>query len=92
MSNEKREMRNEEYKREKRREKREKKYEVILEPEFYQVIPGCGTDIDVPFHIQLSAALKRIRNLQTIKAVYYAGYKTMSNDAFFISHFSFLIC
>jgi len=46
----------------------------ILETEFYRVIPDCGTDIDLPFSIELSPALKRYRNLSAIKAVYWAGY------------------
>jgi hypothetical protein len=46
----------------------------ILEPEFYQVIPDCGTDDDIPFSILLSTALKRYRELTAVKAVYLAGY------------------
>lgn len=46
----------------------------ILEPEFYEVIPDCGTDIDLPFSISLSPALNRYRGLSAVKAVYWAGY------------------
>jgi hypothetical protein len=46
----------------------------ILEPEFYQVIPDCVTDDDIPFSILLSTALKRYRELTAVKAVYLAGY------------------
>ena len=46
----------------------------ILEPEFYQIIPDCGTDIDLPFNISLSPALKRYRGLSAVKAIYWAGY------------------
>jgi hypothetical protein len=51
----------------------------LLEPEFYSVIPDCGTDIDIPFYISLSSALKQYRRLSEIKVVYWAGYK-MRNE------------
>ena len=49
----------------------------ILEPDFYQVIPDCGTDYDLPFSLSLSPALNRYhyQRLKTIKAVYWAGYE-----------------
>jgi hypothetical protein len=46
----------------------------ILEPEFYQIIPDCGTDTDIPFDLSLSPALNRCGWLKSIKAVYWAGY------------------
>ena len=46
----------------------------ILEPDFYKVIPDCGTDEDIPFCLSLSPALNRYRGLKAIKAVYWAGY------------------
>ena len=46
----------------------------ILEPEFYHVIPDCGTIEDIPFSLSLSPALQRYRGLKAIKAVYWAGY------------------
>jgi hypothetical protein len=46
----------------------------IVEPEFYEVVPDCGSDEDIPFYLSLSPALKRYGNLQAIKAVYQAGY------------------
>jgi len=46
----------------------------ILEPDFYQVLPDCSTEIDIPFDISLSPALQRYRGLSAIKAVYWAGY------------------
>jgi hypothetical protein len=48
--------------------------EELLEPEFYQVIPDCGADVDMPFSIALSPALKRYKGLCAIRAVYWAGY------------------
>jgi len=48
----------------------------ILEPDLFNVIPGCGTDEDIPFNLSLSPALKRYRGLSAIKAVYWAGYAT----------------
>jgi hypothetical protein len=46
----------------------------IVEPDFYNVIPDCGTDEDIPFCLSLSPAMKRYRGLVAIKAVYWAGY------------------
>jgi len=46
----------------------------ILEPDFYNTIPDCGTDDDLPFSLSLSPALQRYRGLSAIKAVYWAGY------------------
>jgi hypothetical protein len=45
----------------------------ILETEFYRTIPDCGTDIDIPFSIELSPAVVRMGS-KAIKAVYVAGY------------------
>jgi hypothetical protein len=49
--------------------------EEILESDFYSVVPYSGTDEDLPFYLSLSSALKHYRNLQAIKAVYWAGYQ-----------------
>jgi hypothetical protein len=46
----------------------------ILEPDFYETLPDCGTDEDIPFNLSLSTALKKYRYLKAIKAVYWAGY------------------
>jgi hypothetical protein len=32
----------------------------IIEPEFYRAIPDCGTDIDIPFSVELSPAVARL--------------------------------
>jgi hypothetical protein len=45
----------------------------IVEPEFYRVIPDCGTDIDIPFSIEFSPAVARM-GCKAVKAVYFAGY------------------
>jgi len=50
------------------------KNEEIVEPEFYQIIPDCGTDKDIPFSIELSPALMRVRGLTAVKVIYSAGY------------------
>ena len=50
----------------------------ILEPEFYSVIPDCGTDEDIPFNLSLSPALQRYRGLKAIKVIYTAGYDSGS--------------
>ncbi|MDR0442545.1 MAG: hypothetical protein LBH44_03965 [Treponema sp.] len=46
----------------------------IVEPEFYGVIPDCGTIEDLPFSLTLSPALLRYRGLSAVKVVYWAGY------------------
>ena len=46
----------------------------ILEPDFYNVIPDCGTDEDIPFSLSLSRALQRYQGLAAVRAVYWAGY------------------
>ena len=46
----------------------------ILEPDFYNTIPDCGTDDDIPFSISISPAFQRVRGLTAIKVVYWAGY------------------
>ena len=46
----------------------------MLEPEFYSVVPDCGTDYDLPFAIELSLAFKYYKGLSAVKAVYWAGY------------------
>ena len=48
----------------------------ILEPDFYQIIPDCGTEDDLLFTLSLSPAIKRYRGLMAIKAVYWAGYSS----------------
>ena len=46
----------------------------IIEPDFYSVIPDCGTYEDIPYSILFSRALKRYQGLTAFKAVYWAGY------------------
>ena len=46
----------------------------MIEPEFYRVIPDCGTDIDLPFAIELSLAFKYYKGMSAVKVVYWAGY------------------
>lgn len=46
----------------------------LIEPEFYRVIPDCGSGEDWPYSLALSPALKRYQWLQAIKVVYTAGY------------------
>jgi len=48
--------------------------EEIVEPEFFSVVPDCGSDYDLPFSLSLSPALQRYRGLSAVKAVYWAGY------------------
>ncbi len=46
----------------------------LLGPDFYSVIPDCGTDYDLPFKLSLSRAIQRQSGIYSIKAVYWAGY------------------
>jgi hypothetical protein len=46
----------------------------VLEPDFYSVVPDCGSAEDMPFSLSLSPALKRFRSLSAVRAVYWAGY------------------
>jgi hypothetical protein len=46
----------------------------LLEPDFYSVIPECGTDYDLPFKLSLSRAIQRQTGISSIKVVYWAGY------------------
>jgi len=46
----------------------------LLEPDFYSVIPDCGTDYDLPFKLSLSRAIQRQTGISSIKTVYWAGY------------------
>jgi len=46
-----------------------------IETEFYQTIPDCGTDSDVPFSLHFSPAIKRYGYISAVKAVYTAGYR-----------------
>jgi len=45
----------------------------IIEPDFYNVIPDCGIDYDIPFSIELSPAVTRLR-CKTFKVIYWSGY------------------
>jgi len=47
----------------------------LLEPEFYSVIPECGSDDEWPYSLSLSPLVKRCYpGLAAIKVVYSAGY------------------
>jgi hypothetical protein len=51
----------------------------ILEPDFYNVIPDCGIDTDLPFSIELSPAVTRLR-CKTFKVIYWSGYSTNNEN------------
>ena len=53
----------------------------ILEPDFYSVIPDCGTECDFPFHLSLSRALQRYPGINAIRVTYWAGYSPGSVPA-----------
>jgi hypothetical protein len=44
--------------------------------EHFCVVPDCGSDLDIPFAIELSPVLKRYRGFTAVKVVYTAGYTT----------------
>ena len=47
----------------------------VLDPRFYRVFPDFGTDVDLPFHFELSPVVKNIRGLKFISVCYTAGYR-----------------
>jgi len=51
----------------------------IIEPDFYNVVPDCGIDIDLPFSIELSPAVARLR-CKTFKVIYWSGYSTNNQN------------
>ena len=53
----------------------------ILEPDFYSILPDCGTDLDIPFSLSLSPALKQYPGFSAVKVLYYAGYNKGSVPA-----------
>jgi hypothetical protein len=46
----------------------------IVEPDFYNIIPDCGTYEDIPYSISFSRALQRCQGLTAFKAIYWGGY------------------
>ena len=47
----------------------------FIETELYQVIPGCGSDSDLPFNLYFSPAIRKYGFISSVKAVYTAGYR-----------------
>jgi hypothetical protein len=47
---------------------------IIVEPELYHIIPGCGGLEDIPFCLSVSPAIRLVRDLSGLKAHYRAGY------------------
>jgi hypothetical protein len=47
----------------------------ILDPDYYNIMPDCGTDVDIPFTILLSRAIRRYSGISAINVIYYAGYE-----------------
>jgi len=45
----------------------------IIEREFYRLIPGYDTELDIPFSIELSPAVAR-SDCRAVKIIYWAGY------------------
>jgi len=51
----------------------------IIEPDFYNVVPDCGIDYDIPFSIELSPAVTKLR-CKTFKVIYWSGYSTNNQN------------
>jgi hypothetical protein len=47
---------------------------IIVEPDLYHTIPGCGELEDIPFCLSVSPALPLVRDLSGLKVHYRAGY------------------
>ena len=45
----------------------------MIEPEYYRVIPDCGSNMNFPYSIELSSAI-RILRCTSVKVIYRAGY------------------
>ena len=58
----------------------------MIEPEFYRVVPDCGSDYDLSFAIELSLAFKYYRGLSAVKVVYWAGYQQINNEQLTINN------
>ena len=68
-----------------RNEKRGISNEEILEPEFYEVVPQCGSSEDWPYSLVLSPALQRFPELAAVKVIYIAGYVTNPHPCGFVT-------
>jgi hypothetical protein len=53
----------------------------IVKPDYYSVIPDCGSNADFPFNLSFTPALQRYRGLSGFRAVYWAGYSTVNIPA-----------
>jgi uncharacterized phiE125 gp8 family phage protein len=53
---------------------------ILIETEFYRILPDCGTDVDLPFSLEFSPAVARM-GCKSIKVVYSAGYSKGSVPA-----------
>jgi hypothetical protein len=47
---------------------------IIVEPELYHTVPGCGELEDIPFSLSISPTLRLVRELSGLKVHYRAGY------------------
>jgi hypothetical protein len=45
----------------------------VLEPEFYEAVPDCGTEDDIPFSLLLAPAVRKM-GCRLVKVVYRVGY------------------
>ncbi|MDR0908209.1 MAG: phage head-tail connector protein [Spirochaetaceae bacterium] len=49
----------------------------IVEPDFYNVWPDCGDDVDLPFVLELSQGLKLVPGISAVRVMYRAGYRLL---------------
>jgi len=45
----------------------------LLDPKYYRVNPDCGSDVDIPYSIEFSHAIKKMR-CNSVKVAHQAGY------------------
>jgi hypothetical protein len=58
---------------------------VIIEPDFYKIVPDETNREDIPYTIILSPAILRLRSLAAYRVIYRAGY-SMSNEQLAVSN------
>jgi hypothetical protein len=45
-----------------------------IDPKSYRVIPDCGSNMELPYSIELSAAVNNLRGVKYFNVMYWAGY------------------
>jgi hypothetical protein len=47
----------------------------LVESDWYQTLPDCGGDNDIPFCLSVSPMLRLVRGMSVVKVQYWAGYE-----------------